>query len=136
MSYKVAISIWQNRVSPVMDSARQLMVVDYEDKREVKHMVIDIPNLNLIHKTEFLKSLGINLLICGAISTQMQQVLTASHIEVIPFIRGPMQKVLNAYINGNLNGDNFCLPGCRGNALEPGRRGSLPGMRHSLRRYF
>jgi predicted Fe-Mo cluster-binding NifX family protein len=106
-----------------MDFASQLMVIDLEDKIEIGRHLLDIPNLNVIHKTEFLKNQGINLLICGAISIQMNQILTSSQIEVIPFIRGSIQNVLAAYIEGELHGGNFYMPGCRNNKFGPNQRG-------------
>ena len=122
MIYKVAISIWNNRVSPVMDTANQLMVVDYEDKRELKRSVLDIPNLNVVHKADFFKVQGVNLLICGAISMQMFQILAASHIEVLPFIRGSIQEILTAYNNGDLQNGDYFLPGCQNNSLGLNRK--------------
>ena len=100
-----------------MDTANQLMVIDYEDKRELKRSVLDIPHLNVVHKIEFFKGHGVNLLICGAISMQMHQILAASHIEVVPFIRGSIQKILAAYNNGDLQNGDFFLPGCQNNVL-------------------
>ena len=122
MKNKVAISIWNNRVSPVMDTANRLMVIDYEDKHELNRSVLDIPNLNVIYKTEFFKGQGINLLICGAISMRMYQILAASQIEVVPFIRGSIQKILTAYNNGDLQNGDFFLPGCQNNVLGLGRK--------------
>jgi len=115
MRYKIALSIWNNKVSPVMDTASQLMVIEYEDKKEVMRMLLNIPHFNVVHKAEFLKDHGIDLLICGAISMQMHQILTASHIEVIPFIRGSIGKVLAAYNDGDLQNGDFFLPGYRQN---------------------
>lgn len=117
MRNKVAISIWKNRVSPVMDTSNQLILVDYEDKREIKRSVLDIPNFNVIYKVELFKGQGVNLLICGAISMRMYQILVASHIEVVPFIRGSIQKVLAAYNNGDLQDGDYFLPGCQNNVL-------------------
>ena len=122
MKHVVAISIWNNRVSPVMDTANQLMMIDYEDKRELKRTILDIPNLNVVYKTEFFKGQGIDLLICGAISMQMYQILVASNIEVVPFIRGSIQKVLTAYSDGDLQNGEFFLPGCQNHVLGLGRK--------------
>ena len=94
-----------------MDTANRLMVIDNEDKRELNRSVLDIPNLNVIYKTEFFKGQGINLLICGAISMRMYQILAASQIEVVPFIRGSIQKILTAYNNGDLQNGDFFLHG-------------------------
>ena len=100
-----------------MDTANQLLVIDYEDNREIQRSELNIPNLNIIYKAEFFKVQGINVLICGAISMRMYRMLTASRIEVVPFIRGTIQKILIAYANGDLQNGDYFLPGCHNNAL-------------------
>ncbi len=122
MRHRVAISIWNDRVSPVMDTANQLMVIDYEDKHELKRSVLNIPNLNVVHKAEFFRGQGINFLICGAISMQMFRILAASQVEVIPFIRGSIHEVLAAYNSGDLQNGEYFLPGCQNNGLGLGRK--------------
>jgi predicted Fe-Mo cluster-binding NifX family protein len=112
MNYKVAISIWKNRVSPVMDSANRILSIDYFDGNEIGRKISSIPQLNDIHKAEFFKSQQIKILICGAISIRMHQILTASHIEIIPFIRGSIDQVIDAFNKGELQNGNFFLPGC------------------------
>jgi len=42
---KVAIPIWNGRVSPVMDTACRLLVVDFADGREVSRETWDIPQV-------------------------------------------------------------------------------------------
>ncbi len=120
MNKRVAISIWNDRVSPVMDFARQLAVIDFQNDTETSRRIIDIPDTNHAHKAEYIKSLDIDLLICGAISMPLYQMLTASHIEVRPFIKGTIQNVLMASFNNDWHEDRFFLPGCRRNAMKLG----------------
>jgi len=105
-----------------MDTANQLMMVDYENKNDLKRSVLDIPNLDAIYKAEGFKVQGINVLICGAISMRMFRILTASNIEVIPSIRGSIANILTAYTNGELQNGDYFLPGCRNNGLGFGRK--------------
>ena len=111
MNSKIALSIWENRISPVMDSAGQLLIVAYEDKQELSRQLILIPDIDLVRKVNFFKTQEIELLICGAISRQLLQILSVSGIKVIPFIRGSIKKVLRAYTNDCLGEDSFFLPG-------------------------
>ena len=111
MNSKIALSIWENRISPVMDSAGQLLIVAYEDKVELNRQLILIPDIDLVKKVNFFKTQEVELLICGAISRQLLQILSVSGIKVIPFIRGSIKKVLTAYTNDCLGEDGFFLPG-------------------------
>jgi len=128
MNKRVAISIWNDRVSPVMDFAQTIMIVDYDEDVETSRMTVNIPQANHAYKVEFLKSQNVNLLICGAISMPLYRMLTASEIEVAPFIRGSIEPVLAAHLEGQLYGGRFFLPGCRRNALK------LGGGHHGTRR--
>jgi len=105
-----------------MDTANQLIVIDFEDKRELKRTVLDIPNSNVVHKAEFFRGQEVNVLICGAISMQMYRILAASKVEVKPFIRGSIPEVLAAYNNGDLQNGDFFLPGCQNHVLELGQK--------------
>lgn len=111
MISKVAIPIWGDRVSPVMDTASQLALFEIGNDKEYTRQVVAIPALHVVHKIEFLRNTGIRLLICGAISQPMFRMITAVGIKVIPFIRGNIDEVLAAFIRGELPSDNFYLPG-------------------------
>ena len=137
MKTKVAIPIWQERVSPVMDSACRLMVVDFDDGRVAGETTVDIPQLHIVQKVRFLCSLGIDALICGAVSHELESMITSSGIEVNPFYRGTIQDIIAAYGNGNLKEDRFFLPGCRNGGRGRGRgRGRCRGGRGMRRGRF
>ncbi len=106
MSKKIAIPIWQDRVSPVMDTAGQMKIIDYFDGHENGYAIEIIPRSHLVQKAAFLKNLGIDLLICGAISRHLHQILVSSGIDVIPFVHGPVVNVIEAYAKGELKGEN------------------------------
>ncbi|PKK82354.1 MAG: hypothetical protein CVT49_14045 [candidate division Zixibacteria bacterium HGW-Zixibacteria-1] len=131
MIAKVAIPVWQERVSPVMDSACQLMVADFDDGKVVAQKTFDIPQLHNIQKVRFLQSLGIKVLICGAISQELESLLADSGIEVNPFFRGRIGDIINAFCNGNLQNEHFFLPGCRfgGRGQQSGRCQRRRGLR-------
>jgi predicted Fe-Mo cluster-binding NifX family protein len=87
-----------------------------------------IPKSHKVQKATFLKNLGIDLIICGAISRHLHQILISTGIEVIPFVHGPIGTVFDAYKNGELSNENKINHGrrtgywCRGRGHY--RRGS------------
>ena len=58
--------------------------------------------------------LGVNTLICGAISTPLEALLTAAGVRVIAHACGPVEAVLRAFLAGRLGDDAFLMPGRRG----------------------
>ena len=124
MSMKVAIPIWDGRVSPVMDTASRLLIVETVDNQEVSRTVVDIPQADIPHRVNFLSGLGINVLICGAISQQFEQIITASGIIMHPWYCGYGNEIIAAYSNGKLQNGDFLSPGCKRRQRRRGRRQS------------
>jgi len=122
MNSKVAIPIWQERISPVMDSAGQLMVLEFSEGTETARNIVPLSLMSMMQKADFIRGLGIETLICGAISHQLFRMLRASGIEIIPFIRGTANAVIEAFLNGNLSTGEFLLPGCGGRGRGRRRR--------------
>jgi predicted Fe-Mo cluster-binding NifX family protein len=122
---KLGIPIWEGKVSPVFDTATTLMVLEMEERRERSR------SKNLLQDQDFgrrcfrIQGLGVEVLICGAISRQLYDVLTAAGIEVIPWISGQAEHVLKAYMDGTLLTPQFMMPGCDAEKwLDKGGSGS------------
>ena len=113
MSMKVAIPIWDERVSPVMDTACRVLVAEIDGDREISRTIVDIPQADIHHRAGFLSRLGIDVLICGAISQQFEQIIAASGIETHPWYCGYGNEIVAAYSNGTLENGSFLSPGCR-----------------------
>ncbi len=119
---KVAISIWGDRISPLMDTAGHLLLVEISEGREVSRETISIPDANIWEKVDFLRSLKINILICGAISHRFESLLVTAGIQPYPWFRGDVEEILTAHCRGNLHDGNFLLPGCRRRRQMRGQR--------------
>ena len=109
---KIAIPVWNGFVSSVFDFAHQLLLVDVESRVEKSRSEILLEQQAGPQRVNQLIELGVDVLICGAISRPLASMLTASNIEVIPFVSGPVNEVLNAYLNGRLAEPRFLQPGC------------------------
>ena len=58
--------------------------------------------------------LGVEVLICGAISRPLAEMITDSGIRLIPFLSGDVEEVIQAFLAGNLPNSAFLMPGCCG----------------------
>jgi len=110
----VAIPVWQGRVSPVFDVAEQLLVVEYGGSAETTRRQEALSEQTPERRAERLRSLGVQTLICGAVSRPLEVLLAASRIEVIPRICGDVEEVLQAFLSTGLRDDRFAMPGCCG----------------------
>jgi predicted Fe-Mo cluster-binding NifX family protein len=109
---KVALPIWQGQVSSVFDFAHKLLIVELENGIEKKRWEIDLTEQRGLKRADKLKQLGVGILICGAISRPLAEMLNSLRIEVLPCVRGSSEEVLNAYKTGQLNFPKYAMPGC------------------------
>jgi len=109
---KVAVPTWQGRVSPVFDVARRLLVVEYQNGTERDRTETAITSTTLVDRAKDVSKLGVDVLVCGAISRPLEQLLIAEGVEVIPQTCGDVNEVLAAFQAGQLNRPAFVMPGC------------------------
>jgi predicted Fe-Mo cluster-binding NifX family protein len=124
---RIALPVWDGRVSPVFDTAGTLLVVDVEGARETMRSGLPLGEAGIPERARRMADLGAAVLICGAISREMMSALASQGIRVLPFIRGNVDEVIGAYLSGALCERSFpprfCMPGCRRGRGRFGRRG-------------
>lgn len=107
---RVAIPTWNDRVSPVFDEARKVRVVDVDISRGCTTSDT-IRTLKIGRSAVSLSRLGVNLLICSAISTPLEAVLKSSGVDVVPDVCGRVDDILKAIISGDTSLADFRAPG-------------------------
>lgn len=108
---KAAFATWNNRIAPQFDAARQVHIVDaYAGAIAVERMETfrsQVP----IEKVSRLVDLGVDTLVCGAISRPIQALLAAQGIRVVPFVSGDLSAVIRAWLDGGHAYASFAMPG-------------------------
>ena len=119
---KIAIPIWNDRVSSAFDFAHIVLLVNIEDGRETGRSEVSFPPESDPEKVSRLKALSAEVLICGAISRSLASRVGASGIKVLPYVVGSVDEILKAYLTGELIQPQFTLPGCWPGARKGFRR--------------
>jgi len=119
---RIAIPIRDTSVSTAFDFARKLLLLEFENGREARRSEIELVPESAAQRAERLRDLGVDILICGAISRDLAQSVAAVGIDLLAYVTGPVDSVLKAYIAGQLAKPRFILPGC------------WPGARNGFRR--
>lgn len=126
---RIAVPTWEGRVSPVFDTARRILVVHVENgeirSRREESLAGGMPPAI----TAQLGGLGVNVLICGAVSRPLANMIVASGIELIPFAGGDVDEILRAFLAGKVLEPAFLMPGCRRMRGGVGRRRCRGGKR-------
>ena len=109
---KMALTVWENRISPVFDAAQMLLVVEIENTKIInKHYEPFYPELPTRLAVR-LAEMNVAVLICGAISEMPANILEANGIKLIPFITGDAREVIDAYVKDVPSMPAFLMPGC------------------------
>jgi predicted Fe-Mo cluster-binding NifX family protein len=110
---KVAVTVWEDRISPVFDASRRLLIAEIDNAAIASRylMVFDPERPSTLAKT--LATLDVPVLICGAVSEVPAETISAGGITLIPFITGEVDRVLGAYASGRSLAPTFLMPGCR-----------------------
>ncbi len=110
---KIAVPVWNDRVSPVFDTAQRFIVIEIDNGEEVSRENMVIPEMHFYMKARRLRELGVEVLICGAISNHAASVVCANGIKVVPWVSGDADEVVDSFKRGALMDGRFAMPGCR-----------------------
>jgi predicted Fe-Mo cluster-binding NifX family protein len=131
---KAALTVWDGRISPVFDVSREALVITLKDGAVVARRMENIAAPTAALKLDRLAELGIEALVCGAISAPLHHELTTRGVSVTGFVAGEIEEVLASFLAGRLPTPDLSMPGCcgrqdrfRGGRGQGGRRGVGPG---------
>ncbi len=124
---QVAITVWNQRVSPLFDSARTIVVLKIEDGRVTDHSEASLDMTMPYSRVQRLHQLGVEVLICGAISRPLATLCASAGIELIPWVAGELDQVIEAFITNSLHDPVLTMPGCRRRQRRGHRRGGGMG---------
>jgi predicted Fe-Mo cluster-binding NifX family protein len=119
---KIALTVWEDRISPVFDAATTLLLAELEESGISEKHLAPLPPVSSLRLPETPQAMGVSVLICGAISEGHANRLASNGIELIPFVSGKTECILEAFVQGKPIVPAFSMPGC-------GRRLSCKGVR-------
>jgi predicted Fe-Mo cluster-binding NifX family protein len=115
---KVAITVWNRRVSPVFDVCREALILEVENGSISSRIAENLSSENPSTKIERLVALGVETLICGAISEPLYWELTQRKMKVIGFVAGEIEEVLQAFLSKGLPTASLSMPGYCGRRMR------------------
>jgi predicted Fe-Mo cluster-binding NifX family protein len=115
---KVAIPIFENRISPRFDFSPEMWVIEVERGKVVGQEKFSTTNLNLLQRLEQITSNGVDKVICGGIDGLSRDQLGSRGIDVVQDVTGDADIVFGLFMRGRLR-SGFCCE-------RRGRRGFCP----------
>lgn len=108
----IAVTVWGERISPVFDAARWLMLIESEGSTISAQQKKPCRPMELFRFLQQLEEAQIEILICGALCHEPAAFLETRGIQVFSFLTGEAMTVVDTLLAG---GDLtvYSMPGCR-----------------------
>jgi predicted Fe-Mo cluster-binding NifX family protein len=108
---RIAMPVWEGRISPVFDVAGRLLVVETAHGKEVNRRDAPVQEGWPPSRVNQLTDLAIDVLICGGISRPLADSVRACGISVLSQTKGDTEQILSAFLRGELPSPRFAMPG-------------------------
>jgi predicted Fe-Mo cluster-binding NifX family protein len=109
---KIGIAAGVERLSPVFETGERLLVLELHQNHEVNRRELRWPDSSPAARVKFLVDLGVDTLVCGAITRQTEDLLLGAGLEVKPWLCGEVDQIVRALLRGTLSQAEFLMPGC------------------------
>ena len=109
---KIAVTVWGNRISPVFDASGNLLIAQIENSLVVNKTFKTINPDTPEHLASLLNHLGVCALICGAISKKAADIILQNKIQLISFVTGNTDRILESFALKKEIEKTFMMPGC------------------------
>ena len=109
---KIAITIFQDRVAPRLDSAETIMLVTVDSGKVKSRELVLLREEDPLRKIDVIFLLKPDVLICGALTKLCGYKLSHSNIKVIPWVTGSAEYILslclsNRFIDGDYDRSDY-----------------------------
>jgi predicted Fe-Mo cluster-binding NifX family protein len=108
---RIAVPVFESRISPVLDACKRILLVDIDNGRVVDRQEISLENVPLVDRIDVLASRGVCKILCAGVSDLMCKYLVTRRITVISGIAGELDKIIRAYLCNRLDDACFVMPG-------------------------
>jgi predicted Fe-Mo cluster-binding NifX family protein len=108
---RIAVPIFQSRVSPVLDSCNDLMLVDLSEAGAVWRANVSLRKLSLGERAAAMSRQGVEKIICAGVSDLMIAYIVSRGMRIISGLSGEVEQIVAAYQQDRLDLDCFRMPG-------------------------
>jgi hypothetical protein len=108
---RTAVPVFMGRVSPVLDTCTQLILLGPDGKQEAARRKIHMMCTSIFERASQIYKLGIGVIICGTLSDAFYNLLRGAGIDLVCGITGDIDDVIDAYFSESLDKPRFRMPG-------------------------
>lgn len=108
MKIKVAIPLFNDRISPRFDVCPEIWIIELENGEVINREKWSMASFNLPQRLDQLAAKGVDKIICGGIDSFSIDQLGNKGIEVIHNVAGEAKKALHLFMEGALRPGFYC----------------------------
>lgn len=109
--YRIGITVWGNRISPVFDSAGKILIAKVMDGRIINTVCEDCGFDNICLVLDLFEKKKVETLICGAVTIDESEKIKERGIRLVPFLTGNAAEVLEVCVKNEKQLLNYLMPG-------------------------
>ncbi len=98
----IAVPVFQDRVSPLMDVSNRYIIYETEDGKIKQRIDISLNADAESQRVEKLKEIGVNTIICGAVSGYVAHIVDEKGMRLLSMIYGPIDEIIEHYLKNSL----------------------------------
>ena len=108
---RLGIAVHGASVANRFDFADKIRMYEISDQKAVFDRDVRLARINPLYDANAVLSAGIDALICGAINCFTFRMLAGNGIQVMPWVSGSADAVLQSYMKGTLGASQAMRPG-------------------------
>jgi predicted Fe-Mo cluster-binding NifX family protein len=99
---KIALLIFQDRIASRLDSAEKLMLVKVEGGKIISRELILLEEVDPLKKADKIVQLNPDILICGGLTENCEEIFRNTSINVFPWIQGNAENILSLCVKNTV----------------------------------
>ena len=115
----IAIPVFQDRISPLLDEARKFILFEVSDGEITQKIAVTLDLSTCLMRIARLKELGVMTIVSGAVSGRVSDIIIECGIRHYPWNNGDVNEVMEMYINNRLQPCRASVNQCE---RRPGRK--------------
>ena len=98
----IALPVYKERISPLLDVAKKFAVYEIDDGEIRQKIIAEVHPDDEVERFGKLKEMGVSLIIGGAVSSFVSEIINAKGIRLISWINGSVDNVIENYLEDGL----------------------------------
>ena len=99
----IAIPVFEERISPLLDVSERFVLFEVSDGLVTQRIVINVTADSDRMRIQKLKEIGVAVIISGAVSRYLANIISDMGLIHVPWISGPVDEVIKLFLNDKLN---------------------------------